>query len=73
MLRLVEADKSQISEHKKLYRIAFPLNERFPWHMLVKRAKSGKAELLTLDDDGILIVRVTDKDAAVNHPAVQAA
>lgn len=67
MLRLVEADKSQISEHKKLYRSAFPLNERFPWYMLVKRAKSGKAELLTLDKDGKnagFAYVITNKDLA---------
>ncbi|MCR4577564.1 MAG: GNAT family N-acetyltransferase [Clostridiales bacterium] len=52
MLTLTASDRSRISEHKRLYRSAFPLNERFPWHMLVKRAKAGKAELLTLDDDG---------------------
>ena len=52
MLRLIEADRSQISEHRRLYRSAFPLIERFPWHMLVRKAKAGKAELLTLENDG---------------------
>ena len=52
MLRLVEADKAQIYEHRRLYRNAFPLSERFPWYMLVRKAKAGKAELLTLENDG---------------------
>ena len=52
MLRLINADNAEITEHKKLYRSAFPLNERFPWSMLVRRARKGRAELLTLEHDG---------------------
>ncbi len=51
-LTLRKATKADYSNIKKLYRGAFPPEERAPFFMLKRKAKQGKADFLVADSEG---------------------
>lgn len=54
-MTLTKASKSDYSLVKKLYRTAFPPEERQPFFLLKRRAQRGRGELLIAREDGQFI------------------
>lgn len=54
-ITLAPADRSDIKKIKKLYKRAFPSNERAPFGLLARRAAQRRAELLAAHEDGIFV------------------
>lgn len=66
-MQLITARKSDIKQIKKLYREAFPKEERYPFFLIQKRAKEGKGEILVLEEEGFagLAIVMFYKDIAM--------
>lgn len=61
---LKTADNNSIEKIKALYKRAFPLNERKPFHVIENNAGKGKSEILALYDDRFLglVITINYKD-----------
>lgn len=66
-MQLISAQKSDIKQIKKLYKEAFPKEERYPFYLMQRRVKQGKAEILALQEDGFagLAIMMFYKDIAM--------
>lgn len=51
-MMLKTPDKGDLRRIKKLYRAAFPRNERKPFRLVPRQIKEGNAELFALENDG---------------------
>lgn len=51
-MQLITAQKNDLKQIKKLYKEAFPKEERYPFFLIQKRVREGKAEILALEQDG---------------------
>lgn len=66
-MQLITARKNDLKQLKKLYKEAFPKEERYPFFLIQKRVKQGKAEILALEEDGFagLAIMMFYKDIAM--------
>ncbi|MCD8040966.1 MAG: GNAT family N-acetyltransferase [Clostridia bacterium] len=51
----VTKDKKHLKQVKRLYKSAFPANERPPFFMILNKAKKGKGELFAAESNGSFI------------------
>lgn len=73
-LRLEVAEKRQMSQIKKLYKRAFPRNEKKPFFIIKQKQKTGSVEILSLDDGefaGLCITMLNDDVVLLDYFAIE--
>ena len=58
-MRLIPDAGERLKEIKKLYKSAFPQNERAPFRLFLKQQKQGALEVLSIEDEAFLGLAIT--------------
>ncbi len=72
-MKLVSADKSQIKQIKRLYKLAFPRREQKPFWLIRKKQREGSVEILAICDDdflGLVITSLYNNFALIDYFAI---
>lgn len=66
-MKLIRADKQQLKQIKRLYKLSFPRTERKPFWLIQKKQREGLAEILAICDDDFsgLVTTLLHEDMAL--------